>query len=516
MRWRFYFPFFVFTGIGLFSMFFAGFFLAKPEKARLQHSLLKQSVKSQSLSLSILLNKKKNFLIAEAQKIQKERKIGKNSPFFALLISHSSRKERAYIAGDFWPSHFPEQIEEKASQKMKNSKRRAKKLKKRKAFLIQKTRAFVSQNHLDSLTESPPPDFPFYFGTIKREELKAPIAFFAYSISEGELKMAFLRPDKSFFVLPKGFSAINAKGQYLFHSNSSQIFKIIPKKSPLRDYLKPNSKKSSSNGRLYLFSKKTGDLHQLKKWEEGNLFLVVKKQAPSILWLEERRAFKAFFICFALVCLSLVLSCFKLFPLVSAYQFLKKAFLSFSSERIFPSAQSLKNPWLYFYNNRRPFLKVEAEADVNRDDLSFQDLIQREWDRLKLKFPQIESKEDFDFDIKLFGFEKFLRLIIRELLKNAIEAMGGMERPKIDLSLKKDGEHVLFSVRDYGRGVPDGDYDKLFRLYYSTKNQVGTGLNLAQSLIQANEGEIFFSSPEGGGLKIGFRLPLKGFLKNRY
>ena len=79
------------------------------------------------------------------------------------------------------------------------------------------------------------------------------------------------------------------------------------------------------------------------------------------------------------------------------------------------------------------------------------------------------------------------------------------------MSLKGDEKNLIFSVRDYGAGVQDKNRKKLFRVYYSGKSQLGVGLTLIQSIIQANEGSIDLSSPKGGGLKVDVSLPLKCF-----
>ena len=115
---------------------------------------------------------------------------------------------------------------------------------------------------------------------------------------------------------------------------------------------------------------------------------------------------------------------------------------------------------------------------------------------------------------KVFGFERFLRTILHELLLNGVEAMGSLKELKLDVSLQKEQSNLIFCVRDYGVGVSDQNYNRLFEMYYSTKSQLGVGLNLVQSLVKANGGDLQFSSPKGGGLKVCVHLPLKSFLKN--
>lgn len=59
---------------------------------------------------------------------------------------------------------------------------------------------------------------------------------------------------------------------------------------------------------------------------------------------------------------------------------------------------------------------------------------------------------------------------------NAIAAVEG--KGSIGLSLASEGEFLRFDVTDDGAGVPEGDRERLFEPYFSTKRK-GTGLGLA-------------------------------------
>jgi signal transduction histidine kinase len=52
---------------------------------------------------------------------------------------------------------------------------------------------------------------------------------------------------------------------------------------------------------------------------------------------------------------------------------------------------------------------------------------------------------------------------------------------------------VVVSVADDGRGVPQGDRDRLFEPFFTTKREEGgsgLGLSIARSLLAASQGEI--------------------------
>ncbi len=88
--------------------------------------------------------------------------------------------------------------------------------------------------------------------------------------------------------------------------------------------------------------------------------------------------------------------------------------------------------------------------------------------------------------------------VIINLVDNAIKFSARAERRAIDLGCarQQDGR-VLFSVRDYGPGIPRDQMKKIFRLFYRSENEltretVGTGIGLAlvHQLVVAMGGQV--------------------------
>jgi signal transduction histidine kinase len=75
--------------------------------------------------------------------------------------------------------------------------------------------------------------------------------------------------------------------------------------------------------------------------------------------------------------------------------------------------------------------------------------------------------------------------IIINLVDNALKFSARATRRAIDLTCRLEpGGRVLFSVRDYGPGIPGNQMKKIFRLFYRPENEltretVGTGIGLA-------------------------------------
>lgn len=99
--------------------------------------------------------------------------------------------------------------------------------------------------------------------------------------------------------------------------------------------------------------------------------------------------------------------------------------------------------------------------------------------------------------------------VLVNLLTNAITYSP--EQSAIQVELKKDGENaVLFSVRDFGKGI-DARYrsrvfDRYFQVPGSAKTGTGLGLAISKEFIEAQGGSIGVESELGMGSRFFFRL----------
>ena len=262
-------------------------------------------------------------------------------------------------------------------------------------------------------------------------------------------------------------------------------------------------------------SKKNQTLYYLQEWRGTNLLLIVKKEKPLnffTIFIEED---DNFLLIFSIAFLFLILLIFALYVNLSmifqAYSFLKASLICYIETGVFPPDDS-KSFLLSFYRNRQEILNDTIKEDSKtQDEAQLQELIQEEIKKIKSKYPSLILNKDFQTDIKLFGFQNFFRTILNELLLNAIESMGAMKEQKVDLCVKEENQNLVLYVRDYGIGLKESE--KAFQIYYSTKSQLGVGLNLVQSIVTANQGQVELIPEKEGGLTAVVRLPLSCFLK---
>jgi len=100
-----------------------------------------------------------------------------------------------------------------------------------------------------------------------------------------------------------------------------------------------------------------------------------------------------------------------------------------------------------------------------------------------------------------------LEQVIINLLRNALDAMGGAEDQEIDLIIV-EGEEVVLTVRDSGPGIDD--LEALFEPFYTTKKPgegVGLGLAISSGIIKDLGGRLSARNGEGAGAVFEVRLP---------
>jgi signal transduction histidine kinase/HAMP domain-containing protein len=99
-----------------------------------------------------------------------------------------------------------------------------------------------------------------------------------------------------------------------------------------------------------------------------------------------------------------------------------------------------------------------------------------------------------------------LRQALLNLLRNAREAMpGGGE---VHVSVQPASPGVRLTVRDHGSGISDSVRERIFDMFYTTKERgTGLGLPLTQQIVTAHGGTIECVRPEGGGTAFELWFP---------
>jgi signal transduction histidine kinase len=100
--------------------------------------------------------------------------------------------------------------------------------------------------------------------------------------------------------------------------------------------------------------------------------------------------------------------------------------------------------------------------------------------------------------------------IITNLVKNAIQAIPQEQKEKsILVTVKRDGNNVLISVKDNGIGIEEQNVTHIFEPKFTTKNSgMGLGLGIIKNIIENYKGTITFETKYGKGTTFTVSLPI--------
>jgi len=101
--------------------------------------------------------------------------------------------------------------------------------------------------------------------------------------------------------------------------------------------------------------------------------------------------------------------------------------------------------------------------------------------------------------------------VLVNLIHNAIKFTppGG----RVVVNAFKEGEFIIYTVKDSGKGILPKDLERIFERFYKTdrsRSERGTGLGLSISrhLVEAHNGNIWAESQPGQGSTFLFRIPI--------
>ncbi|WP_354643155.1 sensor histidine kinase [Kitasatospora camelliae] len=118
-------------------------------------------------------------------------------------------------------------------------------------------------------------------------------------------------------------------------------------------------------------------------------------------------------------------------------------------------------------------------------------------------------------EVRVFGWESGLRILLANLLGNAAVHGRHPDGPPAEVScaLTADGPWAVLTVDDTGPGVPPAEREAVLRRFHRRPDSPGSGLGLTLVAQQAalHRGTVTVGAPPGGrGCRIEVRLPLAG------
>ena len=102
-----------------------------------------------------------------------------------------------------------------------------------------------------------------------------------------------------------------------------------------------------------------------------------------------------------------------------------------------------------------------------------------------------------------------IQQVVAHLVENAINAMPAGGTLRVSLGTV-DGDALRLQIADTGKGIPPAIRERIFDPFFTTKGQagqVGLGLSVSHSIVEAHHGKILVESEEGAGAAITVLLP---------
>ncbi len=157
----------------------------------------------------------------------------------------------------------------------------------------------------------------------------------------------------------------------------------------------------------------------------------------------------------------------------------------------FDAIAAMQREVLEFARGERAILIRKVFLEKYFGDVEKQVL--REIDGTKVRFVmELRDRGTARFD------EVKIQRLLGNLIRNALEAMGG--GGVLTLRVERQGEDLVITVMDTGRGIPDEIRHRLFKSFVTSGKAGGTGLGLAivRKIVEEHGGTVAVESSELG------------------
>ncbi|HSJ51831.1 MAG TPA: ATP-binding protein [Actinomycetota bacterium] len=143
----------------------------------------------------------------------------------------------------------------------------------------------------------------------------------------------------------------------------------------------------------------------------------------------------------------------------------------------------------------------------------FEDLVREVVESLGSEASRVVTAVPRDLPV-LVTDRQILSRVLQNLVDNALKYSP--DGSPCEVHARADGDHIEFSVRDHGIGIPEDEQARIFDRFYQVDSSstrtfrgAGLGLSLVQDLLQHLGGTIQVESTPGEGSLFVVRLPVK-------
>lgn len=178
-------------------------------------------------------------------------------------------------------------------------------------------------------------------------------------------------------------------------------------------------------------------------------------------------------------------------------------------EELSQGLKIIKKRSLHLNNFVNTYRQLSELPLPDRKEINFTETIKNTLDLFAQEFKEnnIELNFQQEEDVNFYADKQQLEQVIINLISNCLYALKETKNPAITVTLSTDDNRVHLTVADNGIGISQKIKSNIFIPYFTTrKNGSGIGLTLTKSIVEAHDGNIFFTSENG---VTTFRLSFK-------
>jgi nitrogen fixation/metabolism regulation signal transduction histidine kinase len=154
------------------------------------------------------------------------------------------------------------------------------------------------------------------------------------------------------------------------------------------------------------------------------------------------------------------------------------------------------------------FMEIARDTSVRKEPVDLRRILEevlQPYRRLlaeRIRFTVVAEGADF----RARGDESKLRTAFRNIVANAVEAIG--QRGEVAVTIGRRGPTYAVAVRDSGPGMSRETAERIFDLYFSTKDAgTGLGLPIAKKIVEEHGGTIRVATEPGRGTTVTIEIP---------
>ena len=153
------------------------------------------------------------------------------------------------------------------------------------------------------------------------------------------------------------------------------------------------------------------------------------------------------------------------------------------------------------------YLQFTSSSFIEKDELfNLSDLM----DEIIIKYNNENITKEILPRVYLNGRKNLIKRCLNNLIENSIKYAN-----KINIELLKNKTNLVIKVEDDGPGIPDSEYDNVFKPFYKidkgradSKSSVGLGLSIASDIVRSHGGNIKLNKSNLNGLEVKIFLPV--------